>query len=140
MTRRVSLMIASVALPVLCACAASRHRVADTAERLETRAHVLAEDADNQPLGARYPASYGHDALALAYDAHQLGRAAEIGGTKDSSVQIAFDRVAREYYTLRDGVEHSDNLQARNDLKRVTDEYRAMRHELGYPDYAPEQH
>jgi hypothetical protein len=128
-----SLVLAAAAgvLAGLAGCVSTRGHLTSSTHRLEYNAHVLAEDAGTPPAGVTYPPDYVRDAMALAQDARELRHAAE--GANDEDVQAAFDRVSRAYHAVRDEVEHSENLQARNDLMPVTEAYRDVENDLGYP-------
>jgi hypothetical protein len=129
--RTLVLAAASVLFAGLAGCASTRGQLASSTHRLEYNAHVLAEDAGAPPAGVTYPTNYARDATALAEDARELRHAAE--GANDQDVQAAFDRVSRAYHAVRDEVEHSEVPAARNDLIPVTEAYRDVENELGYP-------
>jgi hypothetical protein len=127
------LLIISVGvLTALGGCVSTRGHLTSSAHELEYHAHVLAQDAGPAPPepGSAYPA-YSRDAAALAENARELSLAAQ--GSSDMDVKVAFDRVSRSYHAVRDEVEHSENLQARNDLVPVTEAYRNVENDLGYP-------
>jgi hypothetical protein len=131
--RSLVLAVASGVLASLIGCVSTRGHLASSAHALEYHSQLLAQDAGGVPAatGADYPATYARDATALAEAAHELRRAAE--GTSDTDVRAAFDRVSRAYHAVRDEVEHSQSLQARSDLTPVTEAYRDVENDLGYP-------
>ena len=125
------LVLASGLLAGLAGCVSTRGELSSSTHRLEYNSHLLAEDAGAVSGSAEYPTNYARDSAALADDARELRHAAEGGTTAD--VQAAFDRVSRAYHAVRDEVEHSDSLQARNELRPVTAAYRDVENDLGYP-------
>jgi hypothetical protein len=129
--RSLVLLVASGVLAGLAGCVSTRGQLTSSTHRLEYNSHVLAEDAGSGALGVSYPTNYVRDAVALADDARELRHATEGGNTADE--QAAFDRVSRAYHAVRDEVEHSDSLQARNELMPVTEAYGDVENELGYP-------
>jgi hypothetical protein len=131
--RRLMLVVAWAALAGLAGCVSTRGHLASSTDRLEQNARALARDAGAVPAGPDivYPTVYARDAVALADGARELRHAAESGS--DADMQGAFNRVSRSYHAVRDEVEHSDSLQARNDLQPVTAAYRDVESDLGYP-------
>jgi hypothetical protein len=131
--RTLMLVVASAALAGLAGCVSTRGHLASSTHRLEYNARALAGDAGAVPAGPDvvYPTVYARDAVALADGARELRHAAESGS--DTDVQAAFNRVSRSYHAVRDEVEHSESLQARNDLRPVTAAYRDVENDLGYP-------
>jgi hypothetical protein len=131
--RHLVLLIGCALLAGLAACVSTRGHLASSTDRLEHNARALAVDAGAMPAGPDvvYPTVYARDAVALAEGARDLRHAAENGS--DADMQAAFNRVSRSYHAVRDEVEHSDSLQARNDLLPVTSAYRDVESDLGYP-------
>jgi hypothetical protein len=131
--RTLVLAVAAASLGALAGCVSTRGHLTSDTHQLESDARALAADAGPVPAGpgVAYPTIYARDSVALADSARDLRHAIEDGA--DGDVRIAFDRVSRAYHAVRDEVEHSDNLQARNDLGPVTEAYRAVENDLGYP-------
>jgi hypothetical protein len=130
-SRYLVLAVASATLAGLAGCVSTRTgELASSTHRLEYNSHVLAEDANTTPLGDSYP-NYARDASALADDARDLRHAAEAGDTAD--VQASFERVSRAYHAVRDEVDHSGSLQARNELIPVSEAYGEVENDLRYP-------
>lgn len=131
-----SLMVGAAAtvLAALTGCVATspRAHLDSSTHRLEYQAAALAQEAGAPPAGTEYPSTYARDALALADGARALRHAAE-DGASDADVQVAFDRVSRAYHAVRDEVEHSESTTARDNLQPVTEAYRDVEHDLGYP-------
>jgi hypothetical protein len=130
LARYLVLAVASATLAGLAGCVSTRGQLSSATHRLEYNSHVLAEDATTTPLGDAYP-SYARDASALADYARDLRHVAE--GGDDAEVRAAFDRVSRAYHAVRDEVEHSNSLEARNELMPVTEAYAEVENDLGYP-------
>jgi hypothetical protein len=131
--RNLMLVAVSAVLAGLAGCVSTRGHLTSSTDRLEHNARTLAGDAGAAPAGPDvvYPTVYARDAMALAEGARELRHAAE--GGSDTDVQAAFNRVSRSYHAVRDEVEHSQSLQARNDLQPVTAAYRDVENDLGYP-------
>ena len=135
--RNFALMMTSLLLAALSGCATTHGSVTSSAERLEHNAHAMARDARGEPYGTDYSTgSYMENARDLAEDAHALRRTAEERGTDDRDVKAAFERVSRSYHDLRDKVERSDNREAHQDLKPVTEAYLDLERSMGgYSDH-----
>jgi hypothetical protein len=131
--KNLMLFVASAALAGVVGCVSTRGHLSSSTDRLEYNARALAADAGAAPQGSAvvYPTVYARDAAALAEEARELRHAAESGS--DADVQAAFNRVSRSYHAVRDEVEHSESVQAHNDLRPVTAAYRDVENDLGYP-------
>jgi hypothetical protein len=131
--KNLMLVVASATLAGVVGCVSTSGHLANSTDRLEYNARALAEDAGAAPRGSAgvYPTVYARDASALADEARELRHAAQAGS--DADVQAAFNRVSRSYHAVRDEVEHSESVRARDDLRPVTAAYRDVENDLGYP-------
>lgn len=125
---------AACALVALGGCVSTRSTLADSADRLEHNANVLAHDTDRLPAASDYPRGYTRDTEQLADDARNFRHVAQDRAATDGDVKVAFKRVSRSYLAVRDDVDHSDSREARSDLKPVTEAYLDLESEVGgYP-------
>lgn len=129
---RAGWLTASIIAMALAGCATTRHGGLDSsADRLDRNAQAFAQDADEAPRGYSENAGYTEDARDFADRAHEFRRTVEDRDAADRDVKASFDELSRSYHELRDGVERSDNPDARRDMQPVTQAYLDVEDNMG---------
>ena len=132
--RSVTIAMVSLALAGLatgCATSPSRANMANSADRLEENADLLARDAAGPATSSDYATAFARDTHQLAIDAHELRRTVEDRDASGAAVQAAFDRVSRSFHAVRDEVNHTDTVAAQRDFRPVADAYHDLRTDMG---------
>lgn len=127
-TGNIAAVAASFVFVILAGCATTHGSLTSSADRLERNAEVLSRNArDDSP-------DYSRDARALASQARDFRLAVTDRRANDRDVKDAFERLSRDYHTVRDGVDRSHSRQAELDLRPVTDAYLDIERAVGgYP-------
>jgi len=108
-----------------CATTTRPAGLAESAERLDLSARVLADRSDT--IGPPYQP----DAHELAQRAHEFRSMVDTATVSSADVSAQFDLVSQTYHKIREDAEHANTQQAYSELEPVTAAYREVRHDLG---------
>lgn len=119
--------LATSTFVLLAACATTHGSLTTSADRLERSSDALARQAPSY-------SSFSADARELADEARDFRSTVTDRRADDRDVKDAFEKLSRDYHTVRDGVDRSNSRQAQIDLRPVTEAYLDIERAMGgYP-------
>ena len=124
-TLKLAALGAALALLGMAGCATTHGSLTTSADRLQRNAEVLARHSSSD---------YSRDARDLAEGARDFRLAVNAPRADNRDVKDSFERLSREYHTVRDSVDRSQNREAQRELQPVTDAYLDIERNIGgYP-------
>lgn len=125
--RNIMFGVAGAALIAAAGCATTARPagLADSSEKLDLSARVLAAHSDT--IGPPYQP----DAHELAQRAHDFHSMVDTGTVSSADVTAQFDLVSQSYHKMREDAEHANTQQAQSELEPVTAAYHDVEQALG---------